>query len=71
MKLSQKRTCNGCKGENGGHKPMFGKDYGYCDLKFKTNNISYWNERPLEPCLKPVTWKQWNEAVSIRRDLAV
>jgi len=63
MKLSQKRTCTGCRALN-----TYSKTYvGTCELgkKIKSGRVSFGvtiNYIPLEPCLKPITIKESIEA---------
>lgn len=49
MKISQKRTCNGCKAE----------DLKSCALNYKVENVFMLGRivgnKPLEPCPKPKT----------------
>lgn len=55
LKLSQKRTCNGCKA-------LDAYCSGYCDLHYKVKK-SFYDKigmtldkyTPLEPCFKPMT----------------
>ena len=53
MKLSQKRTCNGCKAFD------FDMGRGECELRVK---IDYKTLSPLEPCYKPKTIEEYFEA---------
>ena len=57
MKLSQKRNCNGCTAD--------GKD---CELGYNRTFIPKKGLVPLQPCLKPLTNKQYLQAMDMPRE---
>lgn len=54
MKLSKKRTCNNCVCD--------GKD---CEMFYQRHFVSGIGNVPDEPCLKPMTNKQYLQALTI------
>jgi len=62
MKLTQKRTCFGCKALN--YKYIYGVKKWYCQLGYETGQmVGVPTEYlPVEPCPKPMTQKDWTTA---------
>jgi len=67
MKITQKRTCFGCKALN--YKYIHGVKEGYCQLGYETGamvNVPH-EYLPVEPCPKPMTQKDWETAMTTFR----
>lgn len=59
MKLTQKKTCFGCKALN--YRYIHGVKQGYCQLEYEIGTMRGVPHEtlPVEPCPKPATIKDW------------
>jgi len=64
MKITQKKTCFGCKALN--YKYIYGVKQWHCRLGYENGEmVGVPHEYlPVEPCPKPVTQKDWATAIA-------